>query len=259
LLRYLHTVFGASGRTDDFRKLKSRLFLVATNLNTGAAVAFGDHTHDRVPISRAVAASAALPGLYAAVEIGGQHYVDGALIRTMHASLALEAGCDLVICINPLVPFDASHARDHKHANLADAGLPVILGQTFRALIHSRMQVGMAGYHDRYPKADSILLEPDRHDETLFFANVFRYSGRRSLVDHAYQRTRRDLLARADELASVLERHGLSLDTKRLREKHRTFATAAKERAQRSRHVAQRLGRALGRLEKTLSIQRIPG
>jgi NTE family protein len=254
LERYLHDLFAGSGRTDDFRKLRARLRLVATNLNTGASVAFGAPHHDRVPISRAVAASAALPGLYAPVQIDAHHYVDGALIRTMHASLALEAGCELVICINPLVPFDASHAPARQR-NLADAGLSDILGQTFRALIHSRMQVGMASYGARFPNADTLLLEPDRGDERLFFANVFRYSGRQSLVDHAYQRTRRDLLAQADALGAILERHGLALDMRRLRQRHRTFSAAAKERATRSRQVTQRLGRALGRLERALSAQ----
>ena len=252
LERYLHTVFSTHGRTDDFRRLRARLFVVATNLNTGATVVFGDDEHDRVPISRAVAASAALPGLYAAVDIGGEHYVDGALIRTMHASLALEADCDLVICINPLVPFDASRAAGRRHTSLADAGLPVILSQTFRALIHSRMQVGMASYRERFPQADSLLLEPDSDDAKLFFANVFRYSGRHSLADHAYQRTRRDLLAQADALSTVLQRRGLKLDLKRLRDPRRTFRDAAQERSRRSQQVTSRLGQALGRLEKAL-------
>ena len=60
----------------------------------------------------------------------------------------------------------------------------------------------MATYGARFPTADTLLLEPDRHDERLFFANVFRYAGRLSLADHAYQRTRRDLLAQA-ELCAV--------------------------------------------------------
>lgn len=252
LERYLHMLFSAGGRTDDFRRLRKRLFVVATSLNTGSSVAFGDARHRKIPISRAVAASAALPGLYAAVDIGGEPYVDGALIRTMHASLALEAGCDLVICINPLVPFDASTAQGGRHANLAEAGLPVILGQTFRALIHSRMQVGMASYRERFPHADSLLLEPDRNDARLFFANVFRYSGRHSLVDHAYQRTRRDLLANAGPLSVLLERRGLALDLERLRDPARVFSTAAKERSMRARRVAARLEEALGRLERVL-------
>jgi NTE family protein len=252
LERYLHEAFSAPGHTDDFRELNSQLYVVATNLNTGESVAFGDARHSRVPISRALTASAALPGLYPPVEIGGRQYVDGALIRTMNASLALEAGCDLVICINPLVPFDASRVRGGRHANLADEGLPVILTQTFRALIHSRMQVGMASYAARFPHADTLLLEPDRSDERLFFANVFRYTGRSRLVDHAYQCTRRDLLAQADALSAALEKRGLRLNTQRLRERHRTFATAARERAVHARHATRRLDLALRRLEVLL-------
>jgi NTE family protein len=253
--RYLRTLFEGTGHTDDFRKLRSRLYIVATNLNTGESVTLGDARHDHVPISRAVVASAALPGLYSAVTIDGQPYVDGALIRTMHASLALEEGCDLVVCINPLVPFDASLAPGGRHANLADEGLPAILGQTFRALIHSRMQLGMASYRTRFPHADTILLEPDRDDEQLFFTNVFRYSGRRRLANHAYQETRRALLAQADALTAVLGRRGLTLNMQRLRDPHRTFSTAAKERATHARQTVKRLGGTLDRLESLVAAQ----
>ena len=252
---YLRAVFNSPGHTDDFGKLKSRLYIVATNLNTGESVPFGGPGNDRVPISRAVLASAALPGLYCAVEIDGQQFVDGALFRTMNASLALEEGCSLVICINPLVPFDASRASA-RHANLADEGLPAVLAQTFRSLIYSRMQVGMASYRTRYPAADTLLLEPDRNDERLFFTNVFRYTGRKRLAEHAYQRTRHDLLAQAGALGPLLKRHGLRLNTEVLRDRHRTFSTAATERAARARHAARDLGQALERLQNVLSNSR---
>ena len=52
-------------------------------------------------------------------------------------------------------------------------------------------------------------LEPDRHDHRLFFANVFRYSGRLGLADHAYRRTRQDLLTQAAVLSPLLARRGL--------------------------------------------------
>jgi predicted acylesterase/phospholipase RssA len=252
LERYLREVFTSRGHTDDFRKLKNQLYVVATNLNTGESVRFGERGRDRVPISRAVCASSALPGLYAAVEINGQRYVDGALIRTMNASLALENGCGLVICINPLVPYDASRAAKRVRADLAEEGLPSVLSQTFRALIHSRMQVGMASYRARFPGADTLLLEPDRHDEQLFFANMFRYAERRRLVDYAYQRARRDLLAQAATLAPVLRRHGLQLNTAVLRDRRRKFSTAAAERRQLAQQAAQRLDQALARLEGML-------
>jgi len=253
--RYLHELFTTPGHTDDFRELRKRLYVVATRLSTGESVAFGDEAMDRVPISRAVMASTALPGLYAAVEIEGRHYVDGALLRTMHASLALDEGCDLVVCLNPLVPFDASQATGRQYKNLADEGLPTILSQTFRAMIRSRMQVGMASYRARYPRSDTILLEPDRHDETLFFTNVFRYSERRRLVEHAYQKTRKDLLAQAPELRRLLRRRHLDLDTDILRQRRRTFASAAQERAMRARGVVRRLERALSRLDRLVEAE----
>ena len=250
---YLQLLFNSEGHTDDFRKLRARLYVVATNLNTGATEAFGGPGHQDVPISRALLASSALPGLYPAVEIDGQHYVDGALIRTMHASLALEEKCNFVICINPIVPFDASRAG--RPINLVDEGLPAILGQTFRALVYSRMKVGMAAYAARFPAADTLLLEPDRHDERLFFANVFRYAERLSLADHAYRRTRRDLLAQAEVIAPLLERRGLRLNMKALRDRNRSLP-AAGSGSKRLRHTARRLDRALERIERML---RSPG
>jgi predicted acylesterase/phospholipase RssA len=250
--RFLHQLFTSGDRTDDFRRLRNHLYIVATNLNTGESVRFGEAGRDHVPISRAVVASAALPGLYPAVEIEGELYVDGALIRTMNASLALEAGCGLVICINPLVPFDASRARGPK-VNVADGGLPAILGQTFRSLIHSRMQVGMASYRSRFPAADILLFEPDRHDAQLFFVNAFRYADRRRLVNHAYQATRRDLLRQSRAFGALLRRHGLRLRMDVLRDRTRTFLTAATERTRRARDVTQHLDHALSRLERALA------
>ena len=51
------------------------------------------------------------PGLFPPVAIDGEHYVDGALNKTLHASVALDEGVSLLLCVNPLVPFDASAAR----------------------------------------------------------------------------------------------------------------------------------------------------
>ncbi|HEU4624084.1 MAG TPA: patatin-like phospholipase family protein [Steroidobacteraceae bacterium] len=252
LEEYLRALFTLPGHTDDFRELRGRLYVVATNLNTGEPVHFGGRAHDRVPISRAVLASAALPGLYAPVKIGGQYFVDGALVRTMNASLALGEGCNLVFCVNPLVPFDASRAKKRAHTNIADEGLPAILSQTFRSLIYSRMKVGRASYRARYPSADQLLLEPDRHDERLFFANVFRYAGRRRLAEHAYQCTRRDLLRQADAVSRMLARHGLRLNQRVLKERKRSLSTAASERRAHGRRALHGLDHALRELESLI-------
>lgn len=252
--RYLRRLYASGGRTNDFRKLRRRLFVVATNLNTGEAARFGEPGLDHVPISRAVQASTALPGLYSPVEIDGGTYADGALLRTMHASVVLEAGVDLLFGINPLVPFNASEDVDGPgEVDLVRHGLPVVLGQTFRSLIRSRMQVGVAAYHDRFPRAEIILLEPDRGDRRMFFANVFRYADRRRLVDHAFESTRRDLRRRARELAPVLARHGLALDRRALADPSRSFQASLERQRRADREVARTLTSTLDRLERLLA------
>lgn len=222
----LRRLLTARGRTNDFRALRHRLFLVATELDSGESVAFGSAGHDDIPISTAVQASAALPGLFPPVEINGRHYVDGALIKTLHASVALRAGTELLFCINPLVPFDAELAarRNAPHPrHLNDGGLPVVLSQTFRAIIHSRMRVGMDRYRHQFPDADVLLFEPTQDDGEMFFTNVFSYRDRRRLCEHAYQRTRQDLYRRRHELMPVLHRHGLSLDIAALKDHRRSL------------------------------------
>ena len=252
--RYLRRLYGGGGRTNDFRQLRRRLFVVATNLNTGEAARFGEPGLDHVPISRAVQASTALPGLYSPVEIDGETYADGALLRTMHASVLLEAGVDLVFGINPLVPFNASEdGGGPREIELTRHGLPVVLGQTFRALIRSRMQVGVAAYGDRFPRSEFLLLEPDRGDRRMFFANVFRYADRRKLVDHAFECTRRDLKRHATELAPVLARHGLRLDRAALADPSRSFQAALERQRRADQRVMQDLGSTLDRLERLLA------
>ncbi len=213
--QYLASIYTIKGRTDDFRRLDQRLFIVAADLESGRAVRFGEPGWDHIPISRAVQASTALPGLYPPVEIGGRHYVDGVLLKTVHASVALDAGAELVLCVNPIVPVDLSKSADAA-GELIRRGLPAVLSQAMRTLIHSRMEVGFAAYHERYRGSDIVLLEPEREDHTMFFTNIFSFSSRRAVCEHAYEATRRLLLARYDELAPVFARHGMKLRRDRL-------------------------------------------
>ncbi len=226
---FLSRVFSAKGRTNDFRELEHKLFLVATNLDTGLSVTFGKPGHDHVPISRAIEASSALPGLFPPVEIDREHYVDGALNKTLHASVALDEGIGLLLCVNPLVPFDASGASRRGRLTvekLNHGGLPLVLSQTFRAVIHSRMKVGMEKYRRQYPHADVVLFEPDREDADMFFANIFSYSQRKRLCSTAFATTRYNLRVRAPMLKATLARHGIAIREDRLADSTRDVRAA---------------------------------
>ncbi|MCG2584418.1 patatin-like phospholipase family protein [Massilia sp. TS11] len=214
--KYLSAAFSQPGRTNDFRALRKKLVIVATDLDTGEAVCFGAKGRDDTPISRAVQASAAVPGLFPPVEIGGHYYVDGALRKTLHASIALEAGADLVLCVNPIVPYNA--LKHHAPGALARAGLLGVLSQTLRSILHSRVEIGMHNYRKTYPERDIILLQPSMDDAELFFTNIFSYATRRRMCEQAYQNTRMMLLQRRAEIGAKLARHGLALKESVLRD-----------------------------------------
>ena len=167
--------------------------------------------------------------MFVPVEIDGEHYVDGALNKTLHASVALDQGVDLLLCVNPLVPFDASLAARHGRLTVEKinhGGLPLVLAQALRAVMHSRMQVGMEKYRRQYPHADVLLFEPDREDADMFFVNIFSYSHRKRLCEAAYHKARQRLLAQRDSLEPLLARHRIRLNVERLREPLRSIRAA---------------------------------
>lgn len=210
--RFLRDVFTRRGRSNDFRDLPSALTVVAVELDSGHAVRFGEAGWDDVPISVAVQASAALPGLYPPVRLRGRHFVDGALRRTMHASVVMERGVDLMLGVNPLVPFNVGRGtRMGVERTLLAGGLPAVLSQTFRTLLQSRMQVGLARYAQQYPDTDQLVFEPNAEDGELFFANAFSFTARRRICDIAYRNTLADLRQRREALAPVLAANGLAL------------------------------------------------
>ena len=231
--RFLADLFSNRGMTNDFRRLCRTLLVVGVDLDTGEAVRFGSPGHDDVPISQAVQASTALPGLYPPVRIGDRYFVDGGLKRTLHASSALDEGVDLLFCVNPIVPYDASLAppgTEKRHDSLVEGGLPVVLSQTFRALIHSRMIVGMAKYETSYVDRDVVLFEPDSSDSKMFFTNVFSYANREMVCQHAYRTTRRDLWLRRRKLRPILKRHDITINEAILQDRDRHFSSALSRR-----------------------------
>ncbi|MGE0427950.1 MAG: patatin-like phospholipase family protein [Hydrogenophaga sp.] len=259
--RQIERLFSQPGRTNDFRQLRTRLTLVATQLDTGDAAPFGRPGWDHVPISRAIQASAALPGLFPPVDIHGQHYVDGALKKTLHATVALDEGADLLLCLNPLVPFHTSPSlRDGRRIpSLVEGGLPAVMSQTFRSMIHSRLALGLKHYERAYPDSDILLLEPDQRDATLFFANTFSYRQRREIAEHAYQETRRMLLERRQQLAPMLARHGVELNILALQDPARHLLQNRTPPARSA--LANRLHATLDQLQGQLerAVRPVPG
>ncbi len=201
------------GRTNDFRRLDKVLRIVAVALDTGETMAFGSPGHDAVPISKAVAASCALPGLYKPVRIDGVDFIDGGVRKTAHISLALRERCGLTICINPIVPLRYSRAQAATNGNapLHKGGLAMILDQVFRVTLHSRMRYGMSRYRREDPDADVLVFEPRAEDLPRFMRNIMRTSGRTRIAEYAYKTTMQSIDESFPRYRRLFARHGLKL------------------------------------------------
>ncbi len=253
--RFMRKAFTAHGRSNDFRELGRKLVIVAVELDSGQAIRFGTPGYDDVPISRAIEASSALPGLYPPVLINGRYHVDGALRHTVHASVAMEAGADLVLAINPLVPIDtatASALGKGSPSSLIEGGLPVVLSQMFRTLLQSRMQASIPKYERKYSGSDLLLIEPENDDTDMFFTNIFSFANRHDLAEHAYQSTLNDLRRHRKVLGPLLQRHGLSLRDGVLDDLDRTLLAGLEQKPPRRSQATSQLHRALEDLDRAL-------
>ena len=254
LQEFLARTFSRPGRSDDFRKLRQRLVLVATDLDSGEAICYGQPGYDDVPISRAAQASAAVPGMFPPVRIKGRHMIDGVLKKTLHASIALEHGAKLVFCLNPIVPYNARAALGP--GKLSRGGLLAVLSQTLRAIIHSRVARGIESYALSHPDADILLFEPSQQDADMFFTNLFSTGDRRRLCENAYQRTREYLWNNRETIGKKLARHGMRLKTSVLRDKTLTLV-AEPPAMTKDRYGVNQLRQALADLEHKLKVAHV--
>jgi predicted acylesterase/phospholipase RssA len=251
LEKFLSQLLKKNHCTNDFRKLKRKLYIVACEINSGKIATFGNDINSGVPISKAVQASSALPGLYSPVNINGKYYVDGALRRTMNASAALNQGIHLLFAVNPIVPFHSDHVYNEKSA-LQKGGLPMVLSQTFRSIVQSRLKSGLEKYDSQFPEADIILIEPDQNDEMLFTTNLFSYSQRDKLCEYAYIQTRRQIRERYDDINKVLKRHSFEINNENLYSEDRKLNDFLNHESRQKVTANIRLNATLNKLEQAL-------
>ncbi len=213
---YIRNSIAELGGCNHFDDLDRELYIIATDLDTGDRTVFGRDFHSEVPISLAVAASSALPVLYKPVRIGADEYVDGGLRGTASLDLAIERGATLVVCINPLVPFD-NHNRSQAaneaglQPHLSDKGVQSITNQAIRILSHSGLHYHVKQLRRTHPAVDIILIEPQQQDYQMFFYNIMRYSARMTVAQHGFELITIDLAQEYPLYKQILARHNIPL------------------------------------------------
>lgn len=224
--RFLETVLEEAQGTNSFSELRERgteLYIIATDLDTTERRVFGEVGDMEVPISQAVEASIALPLTYSPVKIDDRYYIDGGICNASNLDIAVDHGADLIICVNPLVPFVSK-----KRGLLKNLGPLGILEQSYRSILHQILLRKIERYKMQNPKVTTILIEPDPEDPTMFHNPL---NASRKLVDlalvHGYKSARTAIESQFDFIQRSFMYHGVEI--------HRELVDEKLEKAELSR------------------------
>ncbi len=254
LERYVAELFATRGCINRFDHLEKDLFVVATDLDTGERAVFGKGGYGIVPISKAVAASSAVPGLYKPVRIYGKDYVDGGIRGNASIDLAVEAGASLVVCINPLTPLDA-RAIYGPEGHLVERGLPVVLRQVLRVMLHSGLRYHIKTVRRQYPDVDIILIEPRPDDQKMFEYDLMDYANRLRVMHHGFESVADHLADQYAYVSHILARHNIAFSPALINEEVAEIRRSGYDTRVMQRVLqpdADSLDGALGRLEHAL-------
>jgi NTE family protein len=136
----------------DIRELARPFGAVATDLQRGREVWLREG-----PVTDAVRASIALPGLFTPVQLGGRWLVDGGLVNPVPVSLCRAMGADLVIAVDLNTDRLGRHLK-HKPAKMPRkrAAEPETLADAVRMRIETGVsQLGIN--HEAGPKIPAML------------------------------------------------------------------------------------------------------
>jgi NTE family protein len=217
LADYLHEIFSLPGLTDDFRELDPELHIVACAVNSHERVVFSRYRNAHVPISRASAASSALPVLFRPIRIDGVDYLDGGIKGNASIDVAVEQGATLIVVINPIVPLDARFMQmplpvgDGTGSRLSDLGLRGIYNQVLRGMLHDGLRDHIRTVRHRHPEVDILLIEPRPDDEKMFFHEIMSFSARLMVLQHGYESVSTGLYDTWGYLRRILPRHGIHI------------------------------------------------
>jgi NTE family protein len=190
----LDEFFLRRGLAATFKAMPRPLRIPAYDLDSGERVVFGSKGWDDVAVSRACTASMALPLFYSPVQVGGRHYIDGSVVTVAHLDVALAEGADLVVVINPMVPYatdgGGSVPTGHgRRGSLREKGALWIYSQAIRIGATQRLQDRLA-LLDEATRERVLVLSPRSTDTTLFLHNPASFANRRTMLEYAYRSTK---------------------------------------------------------------------
>jgi NTE family protein len=169
---------------NDFRKVENRIIVTSVDIDRAERVLFGKGYDAETPISRAVAASCCVPGLFRPYQVNGRYHLDGEVARTLSADVAVEAGADIVIVSNIYRPAGG----DRSERSLARRGPLSVINQSLNIMLTEKERRGLDLYSHVHPRCAFIDIAPDIGR----FGYLNRFAAR-SLVLRGYRAALRTL------------------------------------------------------------------
>jgi len=223
LQKYLCRSFASEGLIDNFYNLPAELYIPAFDIDLGERVVFGGEGYRSQHICQAITASCAIPIFFQPHRIGNSHYIDGSTGRVGHLDLAIERGADLIIAINPRVPFHNDRQTSclpalssGKCASITELGVSFVWEQSQRIEGRERLALALEGYRREHPKVDILLLEPKAEEPLLFLQSPMSFESRRMVMAYGYQTTLDHLKVDFPRYEKIFSRHGYSISNRHL-------------------------------------------
>ncbi len=220
--RFLEKYFRQNALPTRFADCPRELYVTANDLDSGHRAVFGQGELASVPIAKAICASSAIPLFFEPVRWNGRDYVDGAVGKVEHADIALARGADLILVINPLVPFKNDPDREDlptplvgaKH--LRDKGMLAVYAQATKMSTRTKLHQGIRRYRAAHPEATLLLIEPHEDESDMFLHNPMTFTSRRRMLRYGYESTARQLKAERELYEAAFGRHQVRVDASRL-------------------------------------------
>ncbi len=190
--RFLSDFLVRRGIPNHFARMPRPLRVVAHDLDSGKRVVFGSEGFDRVPVTRACAASMAIPPFFSPVRVGDRYYIDAGAVQVQMVEDAAAQKPDIVLVINPMVPVDADQVPTGHGVgrSVRDKGYMWVANQAIRIGMKAMLKETVAGVRATHPDSEVVVIEPDSSDAILFMHNPTSFAARREILEYAYKTTR---------------------------------------------------------------------
>ena len=194
------------GMTNDFNQLKKELFVGVTDQDSGEHVIFGTEGYRDVPISHALRASTAMTPYYPPEKIKGRYFIDGIFTRTVNLDVAVASGAKLIICIDPLTPFQADQP-----GYVASRGGFFNSIQSIKALIRTRFSEHIGRAEEAFPNVAVFVFSPTREDLEQMSLTMMPFLSAAETEERAFKSVSERIRKDYEWLAKDFSRHGFDL------------------------------------------------